>query len=488
MADPWAVQSIEPVADPWAVVSVKPKAKRSVVQDVTGAMAQVNRGLGIGDEMAAGFQTGANLLAGRVPVSQAGEGYRNALAAQRGYEGDFEAARPRAAALARGTGSAATVAVPGAKAVQSTNMLANMARGTVAAAGTGAVYAAADAGTARERVKAASDAALNPLNVVFGAMAGRAGTAPIPRAARPPNEAQLTKQRKAAYKAVETSGHRYSAEDFAGMVGDIKTRLAKEGYDPDFHEPARKMVAKLEGKVANGIAPTLAELDKLRSFARKNVEKVGDGEQRRVGGVIGRGIDKFIDAQGGEASSLVTKARDLYKRELKVQQVNKAVRKAERQTRKSGSGGNSDNNLRSKMDSILEKNAYLTDDERDALESIVMGGPAQNAARSLGKMSPLSGGLSGMINTIAAAGTGGASLALSVPATGAKIAADMTTKAKVRGLIDLMAVGGTKAQLEAAMRRAQTVEGPAGQALRKLIAAKIAQGGGVTQASAIPAR
>lgn len=291
---------------------------------------------------------------------------------------------------------------------------------------------------------------------------------------KPPTLPELTKSRKAAYKDVEASGHRYSAESFADMVSGIKTRLAKEGYDPDFHDPARKMVAKLEGKVARGEAPTLAELDKLRSFARKNVEKVGDGEQRRVGGVIGRGIDEFIDSQGGDAAALVGKARDLYKRELKVAGVTKALKKSERAASKSGSGGNYDNATRQKMDQILEKNAYLTDDERAALDNIVMGDRGQNILRAYGKTSPLAGGLPAQVNAIGGVLTLGASgLLHSAPSSVAKIAADNITRTKVKNLINLMAAGGTKEQLLEIQQQAKAIKGPAGTALQKMVAARL---------------
>jgi hypothetical protein len=315
---------------------------------------------------------------------------------------------------------------------------------------------------------------------LLGGAAAAVRTVPKLPAPKPKGPASplpgLTAERKAAYEAVKQSGHRYSPEDFSGMVENIKGRLAKEQYDPDFHEPARKMVAKLEAKVARGEGPTLAELDKLRSFARKNVEKVGDKEQRRVGGVIGRGIDEFIDAQGGEASALVGKARGLYKREQKVAEVTRALQKGERQARKSGSGGNYDNATRQRMDSILEKNPYLSADERAALENIVMGDRGQNALRAYGKTSPLSGGLSAQVNALGAIGTLGAGAVLhSIPSSAAKIAADNITRQKVKRLIDLMAAGGSREDLLAAQRQAGQIKGPAGAALRKIIAKQLRQ-------------
>jgi hypothetical protein len=184
MADPWAVQSIEPAqADPWAVQSVQPiaqaaKPKRSLAQDVTGFMANVNRGLGVGDELAAAANAGVNMLRGQ-PAN-----FSNELAKQRGYENEFMAARPIAGNLARGTGMAATAVVP---AGGSANVLANGSRamnalrGATTAGLTAAGYAAADAGTPQERLRAASEAARNPLVLGLGAAGGAIG----PAASRP---------------------------------------------------------------------------------------------------------------------------------------------------------------------------------------------------------------------------------------------------------------------------------------------------------------
>jgi len=176
MADPWAVKSVEPAkGDPWAVKSVQPVRKRTATETVTGFMANVNRGLGIGDEMAAGFQTGANLLTGQASLADVPGAYRNALAQQRQTEDTFAAESPNTAAFARGTGMAATAAVPGGA---STNAFAtgargvNMARGAVTGGLTAAGYAAADRGTVQERAKAAAEMATNPIALGLGAMGG----------------------------------------------------------------------------------------------------------------------------------------------------------------------------------------------------------------------------------------------------------------------------------------------------------------------------
>jgi len=504
MSDPYAgIGAEDPYAGIGAPVAQQSKPKRPPINPITGAMANVERGLGIGDEMAAGFGVVGGLLSGvhRFGVDQPGnvfannaamlgQAYENELGAQRRREDTYSAEHPNAAALARGTGMAATVAVPGGQGAVAPNAFARMGQAATGAAATGAAYAAADRGSIPERIQAASEAATNPLNLVFGAIGARAGAPPKakPGKAIVPTLPELNKGRKAAYKDVENSGHTYGAESFSNFVSGLKTSLAKERFDPDFHANVRLMLDKLDAKVKAGYSPTLAEMDDLKKFVNQNV--TGNGNIRRLAGVITRGIDTFIDSQGGNAAELVGKARALYKAETKVAEVTKAVNKAERQARRTGSGGNIDNTLRAKMDQILEKNPYLTADERAALDNIVMGDKGQNAMRQVGKFSPSGNGLSQWLNlgAVAAGGPG----ALVIPAMGAiaKSKADNITRQKVAQLIDLMAAGGTREQLLAAQKTAATVEGPAGSALRKMITARISRVGGVTSAapSAQPAR
>lgn len=147
------------------------KARPGIVQNITGAMANFNRGLGIGDELAAGADTVGKLVTGAAPLGDIGGAYKASLAKQRSIEDGYTAQHPHAAALARGTGMAATAAAPTAPALQGGRVL-NMVRGATGAAVTGAAYGLADRGTALERAKAANLNAFNPLTLALGAGAG----------------------------------------------------------------------------------------------------------------------------------------------------------------------------------------------------------------------------------------------------------------------------------------------------------------------------
>src|SRR5688500_5770865 len=112
--------------------------KRSLTENVTGFMANVNRGLGVGDEMVAGAKTALNTFSGATPIQDIGVDFKRSMAAQRQVEDQYAAGKPRAAALARGTGMAATAAVPAggtANLFAQGGRVANMARGATLAGG-----------------------------------------------------------------------------------------------------------------------------------------------------------------------------------------------------------------------------------------------------------------------------------------------------------------------------------------------------------------
>ena len=170
-----------------------PRKPKGVVENVTGLMANLNRGLGIGDELAAGAQNLVNLATGRTkvtgdnPLEYAGNllgTFSQAMQGQRQIEDNFNAARPRTAALARGVGNAATVALPGPAALNAIGaggMLGGALRGAVTAAVPAAASGFLDRGNLNERLTNANISAAigGALGGVGGAIAGRSRPAPL---------------------------------------------------------------------------------------------------------------------------------------------------------------------------------------------------------------------------------------------------------------------------------------------------------------------
>lgn len=153
-----------------------PKDNDSLLTKATGFMANVNRGLGIGDEIAGAVQGTVNAygaLSQGKGLAAVPNAYAQGMQQQRATEDRFQETNPHMAALGRGIGNVGPgLAIP----VTGTTMLAGRAANAVSSAATaglsGAAYAAADRGTATERLKSAGEAARNPLALALGAGAG----------------------------------------------------------------------------------------------------------------------------------------------------------------------------------------------------------------------------------------------------------------------------------------------------------------------------
>lgn len=181
--------------EPAPVPGKTAKSGPSGWSDAAGLLANLNRGLVVADELGGAGYAVRDVLSGRSKVdaakllgaaatsltdplkaarmfseSGATEAFQKGMADQRGVEDKFAARRPLVAALAKGTGNAATIAIPGAPVLQGGRAL-NAARGAVAAAAPAAAMAVADRGTASERAKVALDAGL------VGGLLGGAGGA-----------------------------------------------------------------------------------------------------------------------------------------------------------------------------------------------------------------------------------------------------------------------------------------------------------------------
>jgi hypothetical protein len=240
------------------------KPKRSVMGDVTGAMANFNRGLGIGDEMAAAGQTAVNLFAGRTSIKDIPADFKRSMGQQRQIEDSFAAERPRAAALAKGTGMAATAAVPAgntANLFAQGSRVANAARGATMAGLQGAAYAAADRGTASERLGAASRAARDPVTLGLGAAGGALATprrAKVPKPVDPDVEL-LAKEGVQMTPGQMRGGIAKAAED-AGtsqpILGQAITQRREEGFDTFNRAVINRALKQIDETLPDGLTGT----------------------------------------------------------------------------------------------------------------------------------------------------------------------------------------------------------------------------------------
>jgi hypothetical protein len=469
--------------------SKSPPRQRNAFGEVAGAMANFNRGLGIGDEMAAGFKTAGNVITGKTPVTDIVPDFKRAMASQRQLEDSYAADRPNVSALARGTGMAATALVPTgqtANAFAQGSRLANMARGATAAGITGAAYAATDRGTLRERANSAAKASVDPVTLALGAGAGalsptRATKPKAPAKVPAPTLDELTASKNAAYKAVEQSGEQFAPQAVNGFVDDLTAEMKAANINPARHPKAASMLEDIQALRDQPMS--LTQLDQLRQVIRRDVGNAPDAAEKFMGGKMIDALDGFIDTSPA-ASSTVKEARGLNTKVRKIEAVTEAVDSAKLRAGSTGSGGNIDNATRQNLRRVFEKTRNFTPEEQAALERIIVGSKGQNALRQVGKLSPQGNGL---MTALSIGGTM-ANPALGIPtAAGAvsKVLADRMTQNRVKELVDLIARGSETPEAQSAIQELSQIaaKDPAVAALRGQVAARASRAAGVAGAA-----
>lgn len=282
-------------APPAAKPAAKSPAKPTAGQFASGLGAALGRGLLIADELQGATRAARNVLAGESKVdpvkllgvvanynnpvaagrafeeSGAGAALRTGMAQQRAGEDRFTATNPKSAALARGTGNALTMLVPGGQvgAAMQGGRAMNMLRGATAAAAPAAAMSFADRGNLQERLGAANQGAL--VGGLLGAAGGAlAKTPPKPKKVSP--EVELLASEGVRMTPGQMSPNRLtrSAED-AGtslpMLGDEIAARRIEGFE-DFNRATlnralKPIGEKLPDDVATGTQAVKFAGDKL---------------------------------------------------------------------------------------------------------------------------------------------------------------------------------------------------------------------------------
>jgi len=481
------------VIPPEGAARREPRRKRNIYGEVAGAMANFNRGLGIGDEIVAGAKTVGGLLSGQLGEGGLLGSFNANMASQRSLEDDYAADRPNVAGMLRNTGVAGTALIPAggsAGLLASSPRWLNIGRGAVTGAGTAAAYSAVDRGTPAERLRNASRATTDPTVLALGAAGG--ALAPAASRMRPPKRQpaptleELSTAKNAAYQAVDAAGVRYAPTAVDGLVADITQDVQSVNINAARHPRAASMLSDIQAM--KGQSPTLTELDQLRQVIRRDVASAPDAAEAFFGKRMIRKLDGFIDGAGPaqvvsgsatDAAGMLRSARDLNTRVRKIESITEGVDRAKMRAGSTGSGGNVDNATRQEMRRIFEKTPNLTETEGAMLERIIVGTRGQNALRQVGKLSPQGNGLM----TALSIGGAAANPLLAVPtAAGAlsKVAADRMTQRGVEDLIDEIARGGSPAANEAL--RDLAARNPQIDALLEAASARMSRVGGAAAA------
>jgi hypothetical protein len=374
------------------------------------------------DKMNAGLSPNAPSL---------GEAYDKRLAETRGDLAARTEAHQTAALAGNVAGSVASAAlIPGAT---------TTIRG--AAATGGAVGALAGAGGAEggpvERAEGA--AAGGALGSLFGAGAGVAwnvGTKAVRnimgRAATKPSLETLKQATNAAYRAVDDAGEVFQPAELQVMAQSVESGLkASNTYHPVADVQTAASLDTLKGISQQPMK--LGQLDSIRKTLWKRYNRSGEV------GILDAidGIDTLVQSRAG-TSDLMTAARAASAKQKKAELLEYAFKKAEDQTKSTGSGGNILNKYRQAVTKIVndpKRAKWFDEDEIALMQKVIDGSAGEDMLRRIGKLSPSGNGLMLFLNILGHQQFGGSFLPITAAGAGAKYAADRMSENSVQALV-----------------------------------------------------
>lgn len=420
-------------------------------------------------------------VAGVPSTGSFGERYAPAQRRQKALNESLSAQYPKtmlagnvAGALALPVAGPASAIAARAAPVVGRGVASALGAGTVGA-GYGAAYGAGEGDTLAERLHNAEtgaavggiggaavgpivDKTLSPLARWAATKLGR-----TPPVAPIPDKQELFDKAHQAYLNSEQKGVMVRPDAVRSLYDDIARDLAGKGYHPKNTPELQAALGELYKAsipAMNGQPnyTTLKGLDIINQMAR-NASTSPNPQSRLMGGIFHNKLDDFLDTLGPsntiggnapEAVEALNAGRELWRSARKTETIENLVDDALMRTSSTGSGGNINNALRQELRKVIvqarKKPGRWTDDELDAMRSIVDGTPTQNAARLLGKLSPSGNGLMAALELGAVAHN---PAALPAPLIGmlSKAYADKATRAGVHDLQELIRSGGSRAAM-----------------------------------------
>ncbi len=294
-----------------------------------------------------------------------------------------------------------------------------------------------------------------------GGALGVAGNALSSRAAQRaiPSVDDLRAVSNAGYKAAEAADVVVRPQGMQRLAAETISDLTDFGYHPQLQPRIGAVLNEMER--LSGVNSTYKGLDTLRKIAGNVAASTDPTERAMATRIIGRlddymsnlPADDVITGNAAQASSGIRQGRENWARMRRAEMVDTAAVKAQRRADTSGTGGNLENAMRQNVRQILDnprRSRGMTDIEKELAEKIVHGTKTQNALRTVGRLSPATGGASAQANVIATI----LNPFLAIPGavgTGAKMAADRMTLRNVERLSEAIRSGGMTADQVASL-------------------------------------
>jgi len=262
---------------------------------------------------------------------------------------------------------------------------------------------------------------------------------PVQVRSRPMALPELKAASDAAWAKVDASGYRFAPKDLNAMAADVRQIVQDAG--PELYPDAARVSARIDS-MARGGTLTPAQANRLRSQVGEKLLQPGSTEAS-VGGAIKARIDALIDTANDPN---LGKARNLYTRYKKVQDVTQRLEDAGLNQAGAGTGGNL-NAARQALKPLVKNKGTqrmrnASPAEMAALKKVVKGGVGQNLLRAASAFDPFHGRLGMLLQGGMGLKTGGASL-LTVPLGMAATAGERAlAQRNIEKLLDLLSTGG----------------------------------------------
>lgn len=270
---------IDRVMKSYATQAMGQQRKRSLAQDVQGAVTTFNRNfVPFSDELSDGLNAAYMRATGEAKTLK--EGWQKARQISGNAEASFAKDRPLAAAFTRGAGTASTIALPSAPGVNALvqgSRGMNMARAGVVAATEGAAYGLGDRGTVQERLGAANR------NALLGGVLGAAGGAMAPATRRAPKRVDPNVRKLAEEGVQMTPGQ---------MRGGMAKTLEDQATSLPILGPAIQE-ARTEGLKSFGRSRVNAALRPIGETLPQEIA-TGNDAIRYAGDVLSRGYENAV--------------------------------------------------------------------------------------------------------------------------------------------------------------------------------------------------
>lgn len=263
----------------------------------------------------------------------------------------------------------------------------------------------------------------------------------------------------AGYKAADAADVVVRPEGVRRLAAETVRDLTDYGYHPQLQPRIGAVLNEMER--LSGVNSTYKGLDTFRKIVGQ-VAGSNDASERAMATRIMARLDDYmanlpaddvITGNAAQASAGIRQGRENWARMRRAEMVDTAAVKAQRRADTSGTGGNLENAMRQNVRQILDnprRSRGMTDTEKDLAERIVHGTTTQNALRTVGRLSPSTGGLSAQANVMATI----LNPLLAIPGaigTGAKMTADRMTLRNVERLSEAIRSGGMTADQIASM-------------------------------------